>query len=120
MPSSPKWITNSEISYKPNFSKGFRISTEWQYLSGWYQNQINTIRYEPTGFLGFKGTSLLNIRTGYTFKGIEIFVNVLNATNELYANAASRGNNVTDRSNFNPGQPRTFVMGLQYSFSGKK
>jgi iron complex outermembrane recepter protein len=120
MPSSPRWITNSEISYKPNFAKGFRVSTEWQYLSGWYQNQINTIRYEPKGFLGFKGTSLLNIRTGYTFKSVEVFVNVLNATNELYANAASRGNNATDRSNFNPGQPRTFVMGLQYSFSGKK
>jgi iron complex outermembrane recepter protein len=120
MPSSPEWITNTEITYKPNFAKGLRVAAEWQYLSSWFQNQINTVKYENKGFLGAKGVSLLNVRAGYNFKCFEVFVNVLNATDELYANSASRGNNATDRSTYNPGQPRTFVMGIQYNFIGKK
>jgi iron complex outermembrane recepter protein len=119
MPSSPTWITNTEVSYRPKFAKGLRVAAEWQYLSSWFQNQINTIKYEPKGFLGARGTSLLNLRTGYTIKNIELFVNVLNATDEIYANSASRGNAVNDRSTYNPGQPRTFIMGVQYNFTGR-
>jgi outer membrane receptor protein involved in Fe transport len=44
----------------------------------------------------------------------------MNLTNTLYANSASRGNNPTDRTTFNPGAPRTFVFGVQYNFVGKK
>jgi outer membrane receptor protein involved in Fe transport len=44
----------------------------------------------------------------------------MNIANELYANSASRGNNLTDRTTFNPGAPRTFVFGVQYNFEGKK
>ncbi|TAD97088.1 MAG: TonB-dependent receptor [Bacteroidetes bacterium] len=120
MPQSPKWIANSEITYKPKFLKGFRISAEWQRISAWFQNQTNTVSYNDKGFLGMEGISFVNLRTGYEWKGIEIFMNVMNLTNELYANAATRGNNATDRTTYTPAAPRTFVMGLQYSFSGKK
>jgi outer membrane receptor protein involved in Fe transport len=44
----------------------------------------------------------------------------MNITDELYASSASRGNNVNDRTSFNPGAPRTFVFGIQYNFVGKK
>ncbi len=112
MPSSPRWTWNTEFSYYPNWLKNFRTSIEWQYLSGWFQNQTNTVRY--------KGYNLLNFRIGYKWKGFEVYSNIMNLTDELYANSASRGNNLTDRTTFNPGAPRTFVFGIQYNFTGKK
>jgi iron complex outermembrane recepter protein len=120
IPSSPGFIANTGISYYPNWLKGFRIAAEWQRMSEWYQNQVNTVKYSDRGFLGAKGISLLNMRTGYSFKGVELFLNVYNVTDELYANTASRGNNSNDRSSFNPGAPRIFNFGIQYSFTAKK
>lgn len=120
MPQSPRWIANSEITYKPRYVKGFRISLEWQRIGSWYQDQINRVKYEDKGFLGLKGASYLNLRAGYQWKGLEFFSNVLNLTNELYANSATRGNTVTDRTVFTPAAPRTFVFGVQFTFTGKK
>jgi outer membrane receptor protein involved in Fe transport len=112
MPGSPRWSWNTEFSYYPKWFKNFRSSIEWQYVSGWYQNQINTVKYE--------GYNLLNIRVGYKWRSIEVYSNIMNITDELYASSASRGNNVNDRTSFNPGAPRTFVFGIQYNFVGKK
>lgn len=120
MPSSPNFIANAEITYRPKWVKGFRIAAEWQRMSEWYQNQINTVKYSNTGFLGAKGISLLNLRTGYQWKEFELFVNVYNVTDELYAHTASRGNNLSDKSSFNPGAPRVFNFGIQYHFTAKK
>ncbi|TAG29697.1 MAG: TonB-dependent receptor [Sphingobacteriia bacterium] len=112
MPSSPRWSWNTEFTYYPKWFKNFRTSLEWQYVSSWYQNQINTVKYE--------GYNLLNFRVGYKWKGIELYSNIMNITNELFANSASRGNNATDRTTFNSGTPRTFVFGVQYNLVGKK
>lgn len=111
MPSAPRTIWNTEISYYPSWLKNFRTSLEWQYVSGWYQNQINTVRYD--------GYDFANVRVGYQWHGLEVFSNVLNVTNALFATNATRGNNTTDRTVFTPAAPRTFVLGLQYNFSGK-
>jgi iron complex outermembrane recepter protein len=119
MPQSPRWIANGEITYKPAFAKGFRIALEWQRIGSWYQDQVNNVKYEDKGFLGLKGVSYLNFRTGYSWKGFEVFTNILNITNEFYANAATRGNGSTDRTTFTPAAPRTFVLGIQYTFVGK-
>jgi iron complex outermembrane receptor protein len=119
MPQSPRWIANSEITYKPAYAKGFRISMEWQRIGSWYQNQVNAVKYDDKGFLGLSGASYLNLRTGYQWKSIEVFSNILNLTNELYANSATRGNSPTDRTTFTPAAPRTVVFGVQYSFTGK-
>ncbi len=119
MPSAPSWIANSEFIYKPEFIGGFRIGLEWQRMSSWYQNQINTVKYEDKGVFGLKGISVLNFRTGYKWKGVEVFMNIMNITNELYAFSATRGNNATDRSTYTSAPPRTFVFGVQYNFTGK-
>lgn len=112
MPASPRWVWNTEFSYYPKWFKNFRASLEWQHVAGWYQNQINTVRY--------KGYDLVNLRAGYQWKGIELYINAMNITDELYATSVSRGNGATDRSTFTPAAPRTLVVGLQYSFVGKK
>ncbi|RYC71767.1 TonB-dependent receptor [Spirosoma sordidisoli] len=111
MPSAPRTLWNTEVSYYPAWLKNFRTSVEWQHVSGWYQNQINTVRYD--------GYDLVNVRVGYEWKGIELYVNGLNAANALYATNATRGNNPTDRTTYTPAAPRTLVVGLQYTFSGK-
>ncbi|GAB4027852.1 TonB-dependent receptor [Spirosoma gilvum] len=111
MPSAPRTLWNTEVSYYPAWAKNLRASLEWQHVSGWYQNQINTIRYD--------GYDFANARLGYQWKGIELYTNVMNVTNVLYATNATRGNNATDRTTYTPAAPRTFVIGVQYSFSGK-
>ncbi|HEY9045123.1 MAG TPA: TonB-dependent receptor, partial [Ohtaekwangia sp.] len=120
MPQAPHWIANSEVTYKPKYIKGLRIAVEWQRISTWYQDQISKVKYDDRGFLGMKGVSYLNLRAGYTWKSVELFTNAMNLTDELYANAATRGNNATDRTTYTPAAPRTVVMGIQYNFSGKK
>jgi iron complex outermembrane recepter protein len=119
MPVSPQWAGNTEVLYRPRWGKGLRLSAEWQRMSSWYQNQINTVRYDDRGAFGARGISVVNTRIGYDWRGIELFANVLNLTNELYANNATRGNNPTDRTTFTPAAPRMVVMGIQYNFSGK-
>ena len=120
MPTAPNWIANSEITYKPQrFMKGFRIALEWQIISSYYQNQINTVKYNDKTFLGVRGVSILNLHTGYEWKGMEGFVNVMNLTDELYANTAYRGNNPKSRSTYTAAAPRTIVFGIQYNFTGK-
>nr|WP_293838302.1 TonB-dependent receptor [uncultured Arsenicibacter sp.] len=111
MPSAPRWLWNTELSYYPAWLPKFRTSVEWQHVSSWYQNQVNTITYP--------GYDIMNFRIGYQWKGIEVFGNVLNLTNALYATNATRGNAATDRTTFTPAAPRTFVLGIQYNFTGK-
>lgn len=120
MPSAPSWIANSEIIYKPMFLDGFRVGVEWQHMSSWYQNQVNTSVYDERGAFGLKGISVLSFRTGYEWSGVEVFMNVLNITDELYAFNATRGNTAASTSTYVAAPPRTFVFGLQYNFSSKK
>lgn len=112
MPSSPHWVWNTEINYYPEWLKNFRTSLEWQHVSDWYQNQVNTVKAD--------GYNLINARVGYAWKGVEIYTNILNIGDILYSTNTTRGNLATDRTTFYPAAPRTFVMGIQYNFIGKK
>ncbi len=111
MPRAPRWLWNSEFTYYPKWLSRFRSALEWQYVSSYYQNQVNTVTYA--------GYHLLNFRAGYSWKAIEVYTNVMNLTNKLYAHSATRGNNPADRTTYNPGAPRIVVMGVQYNFVGK-
>ncbi|MHA8102852.1 TonB-dependent receptor [Aquirufa nivalisilvae] len=113
MPQAPHFVANVEVTYKPNWVKGARVALEWQRISSWYQNQVNTVSYAELGFGGLPGVSVLNLRLGYQWKAYQVFMNVMNLSNELYANSASRGNNATDKSTFTPAAPRTINVGLQ-------
>ncbi|UOQ68841.1 TonB-dependent receptor [Hymenobacter volaticus] len=119
MPQAPRWVANTEVTYKPKWLPGLRLGSEYQRISSWYQNQVNTVRYADKGLFGAAGVSVLNVRTGYNWHDTwELFVNVLNVTNERYATAATRGNASTDRSTYTPGAPRTVSVGAQFNFSG--
>lgn len=113
MPEAPKVIYNAELTLKPHFIKGFRTALEWQYVGSWYKDDANRFRYDDKTFL-LNGASVLNLRAAYRFRGMELFCNILNLTNELYANGATRGSNNID--NFAAGAPRTFSFGFVFSF----
>jgi len=102
MPQAPNFIANSEVTYK---YKGARIALEWQKIGPWFQDQVNKVTYE--------GASVFNLRMGYQYKAYQVFTNVLNVGDALYASAATRGNKTTDKSTYTPAAPRTFVLGLQ-------
>jgi outer membrane receptor protein involved in Fe transport len=112
MPAAPKWSGNSEISYYPNWLPNLRTSIEWQHVGSYYQDQINTVKYD--------GYNLFNARIGYQWKKIEIFGNVMNLTDKLYAYNVSRANTTGAQPTYTAAAPRTFVFGIQYNFSLKK
>jgi iron complex outermembrane recepter protein len=112
MPAAPKWSGNSEVSYYPNWLPNLRTSIEWQLVGSYYQDQINTVKYD--------GYNLFNARIGYQWKKIEIYGNVLNLTDKLYAYNVSRANTMGAQPTYTAAAPRTFVFGIQYNFSLKK
>ena len=112
MPNAPKWVGNSELSYYPKWLPNFRSSIECQFVSSYYQDQINTTKYA--------GYTVFNARIGYTIKGIEFYTNVMNLTDKLYAFNVEKGNNTTDTANFRVAAPRTFMIGIEYNFDFKK
>lgn len=111
MNNAPNWIANSEITYKPNYFKGFRIAAEWQHLDGFFTNPANTKSYS--------GYNIYNLRMGYNFKnkvikGAGIWFNALNVANALYAtNVVSNQYGDT----YTAAPPRVFTLGISYSFS---
>jgi len=112
MPAAPKWSGNSEVSYYANWLPNLRTSIEWQLVGSYYQDQINTVKYD--------GYNLFNARIGYQWKKIEIYGNVLNLTDKLYAYNVSRANTTGAQPTYTAAAPRTFVFGIQYNFSLKK
>ncbi len=112
MPSAPKLVGNSEVSYYPKWLPNLRTSLEWQYVSSYFQDQINTVKYE--------GYNFFNARIGYTMKGIEFYTNIMNMTDKLYAYNVEKGNFVTDKAIFRVAAPRTFMFGIEYNLDFKK
>lgn len=112
MPSGPRWVGNYEINYYPKWLPNFRTSLEYQLVGSYFQDQINTVKYS--------GYSIFNARFGYKWKSIELFTNVLNVTDKLYAYNVTRANLTTSQPTYTAAAPRTFLFGIQYNLSLKK
>lgn len=112
MPQAPKWVSNSEVSYYPKWLPNFRTSIEWQYVSNYYQNQINSVKDA--------GYNFFNARVSYTYKGVEFYTNIMNLTDKLYAYNVTKGNNATDKAAYAVAAPRTFMFGIQFNLNLKK
>lgn len=111
MANAPSWIANSELTYKPIFIPGLRVAAEWQHIDKYFTNPANTKAYG--------GYDIYNARLGYeakanALKGFGIWFNVLNLTNALYATTVV-SNQYGDTYTAAP--PRTYTLGLSYSFS---
>jgi len=106
MPAAPRSFTNLRIHYAPYWLNGFRVEGEWFRQGSQYVNANNTIPYD--------GYTLLNLRASMQMNdSIHIYINLLNALNERYAESVSSfGNN----QSFTPGKPRTLFVGTRVSF----
>ena len=106
MAAAPPFIANSELTWRPSFLKGWRISAEWQHLGSYWMDDANTQRYG--------GFDILNLRTGYRWHEWEVWINALNAGNTYYAALATRS---TYGHSYNLGDPREVTIGLSYHFT---
>lgn len=106
MSQAPPYFVNSELSYKPGFLKGFRISVEWQGMGGYHTDPENTATY--------KGFNILNARTGYQFKSVEVWVNCLNVGNAVYATIVEKS---AWGTTYRPGQLRTLNVGIGWKLN---
>jgi outer membrane receptor protein involved in Fe transport len=68
----------------------------------------------------YEGYTIFNSRLGYTWKNFEVFTNILNATDKLYAYNVTRANTVNSPATYTVAAPRTFMFGIQYNFDLKK
>ncbi|HVU54803.1 MAG TPA: TonB-dependent receptor [Puia sp.] len=105
MAAAPHFIANAELTWRPAFFKGFRLSIEGQHLGRYWMDDANTSRY--------KGFDIVNLRTGYQRNGWEIWVNALNAFNTYYASLASKS---SYGYSYNLGDPREVTLGLSWHF----
>ncbi|MDO7886627.1 TonB-dependent receptor [Hymenobacter cheonanensis] len=113
MVGAPNWLANAEIFYKPRFAPGARLGLEYQRVGQFYTNTANTKTYA--------GYNLLNLRLGYRLpqavaRGLEVWANVVNLGNALYAvNATTNQYGTT----YAAAAPRTVTLGLGYTFAAK-
>lgn len=105
MDAAPEWMANAEITYRPRFLRGARAGVEWEHVGAYFMDPQNTLRYS--------GYDVFNVRLGYTFRNVELWTNVLNVTDELYANVASKSR---FGQQYNPGAPRSISFGVGYRF----
>lgn len=106
MNNAPNWIYNTELWYKPRFIPGFRLGAELQHVGNYFVDPRNTAKYD--------GYYSLNIRAGYQFKGFEIWLNVINATDNYYAYIASKS---SFGYSYTLADPRNFNIGISYDFA---
>lgn len=102
MNNAPHWTHNAEVWYKPSFIKGLRVGAEWQKVGSYYMDPKNTTKY--------KGYDVLNLRAGYQFNGFEIWLNVLNATNNYYSYISTKSTSYS----YTLAEPRNFNLGISY------
>ena len=105
MSNAPNWIYNAECWYKPSYIKGLRIGAELQYVGSYFVDPKNTATYD-----GYKS---LNLRAGYRLKGVELWLNLLNATNRYYSTISSKSN---FGYSYQLAEPRNINLGLSYDF----
>ncbi|MGZ3881944.1 MAG: TonB-dependent receptor domain-containing protein, partial [Flavisolibacter sp.] len=105
MNNAPHWIHNAEIWYKPSFAKGLRLGAEWQKVGSYYMDPKNTVKYE--------GYNVVNLRAGYQFRGFEVWLNVMNASNNYYSYISTK----TTSYSYQLAEPRNYNLGISYDFA---
>jgi len=113
MVGAPNWLANAELFYKPRFAPGARVGLEYQRVGQFFTNTANTKTYA--------GYNLLNLRLGYRLpqsvaRGLEVWANVVNLSNALYATNATTNQYGTT---YTAAAPRTVTLGLGYTFAAK-
>jgi outer membrane receptor protein involved in Fe transport len=117
MPQAPSNTTTAEIGYRP--MQGARVALELVNQGAYWMNNANTVRYS--------GHALFNLRGNYQFAGgWEAWLQGRNLTDKHYSDSASSSYSGTGaytpntQNQYTVGAPRSLMVGLTYSFDGKK
>ena len=102
MKGAPSWINNAEISYMPDFAKGLRVSLEWQHIGEYFTDEANKNTYE--------GYDVFNARASYGRKHWNVWLNMMNLADKIYA---TRADTSWGKTTYTPGMPLTFNIGLE-------
>jgi iron complex outermembrane recepter protein len=102
MNNAPHWIHNAEIWYKPSFAKGLRIGAEWQKVGSYYMDPKNTVKYQ--------GYNVVNLRAGYQYKGFEVWLNVINVSDNYYSYISTKSTSYS----YQLAESRNFNIGVSY------
>jgi outer membrane receptor protein involved in Fe transport len=105
MNGAPRWMHNAEVWYRPSFARGLRLGAEWQQVGSYYMDPRNTTKYH--------GYHAFHVRAGYQFKGVDVWVHLMNATNLYYAYITSKS---AFGYSYTPAEPRHFNFGISYDF----
>lgn len=105
MATSPSFISNSELIYRPELLKGSHVSLEWQHMGEYYMDPANTEKYP--------GFDVFNLRLGYQVNDVEFWIHTINITDENYATVVNKS---AWGKSYRVGQPRTITVGIGYKF----
>jgi iron complex outermembrane receptor protein len=101
MNGAPAWIHQAEVWYRPSFVKGLRLGLETQYVGRYFMDPRNTQQY--------KGYHVLHFRAGYAKGAMEIWMNLLNATNLYYSYLSVKTNSA---HSYQLAEPRNLTIGI--------
>lgn len=105
MNGAPNWMYNTEVWYRPASVKGLRLGAELQHIGDYFADAKNTSVYN--------GYTILNLRAGYEFRSMEIWINALNVTDSYYANIVTKSNS---GYSYTLADPRNINIGFAYNF----
>jgi len=106
MSNAPNWLYNTEVWYRPAFIKGLRVGAELQHVGSYYVDPKNTAKYN--------GYNVLNLRFGYQVSAFDVWVNVLNATNNYYSYITTKS---ASGYSYQLADPRSINVGVAYDFA---
>lgn len=102
---APKLILNGQLAW--HFLPASRIAFNVVHLGAYWMDDANTRKYP--------GHTLLNVTTSHKLgHGWELWGQIRNLTDKLYADSASRTASLADR--YRAGSPRSVMIGVSKSF----
>lgn len=109
MADAPHFFGSAQVTYKPHYVRGLRLSVEGQRVGRYYMDNLQQYSYG--------GFDVVNVRAGYDLGHFGVWVNVLNAFNEYYSTISqvSVSSRVAAYS-YQLGDPRSLTVGLSYHF----
>ncbi|MGB3210342.1 MAG: TonB-dependent receptor [Desulforhopalus sp.] len=109
LPRSPKHRLNLRLNVQP--VKNLDVELEMDEISSQYTDDANTVEYSrPT---------LFNLRLKYDWQQWSFWTSLENLTDQEYASYVSYSSS-DDISTYYSGKPRTFFVGLSYTWQGDK
>jgi outer membrane receptor protein involved in Fe transport len=109
MADAPHFFGSAQVTYKPHYVRGLRLSVEGQRAGKYYMDNLEQYTYG--------GFEVVNVRAGYDLGHFGVWVNVLNAFNEYYSTISQLSvSSGAAAYSYQLGDPRMVTLGLRYRF----